>query len=489
MSPRHATLLRHAAFPRVKQLVAELTGMVFYADKDETLAAILERRLAMLGLRDLGIYLDRLSDPDERETLVSEVAIGETYFLRHLAQWEALESIVLPALIQRNAATRRLRCWSAGCAVGAEPYTLATLLRGRFARELDGWGVTILGTDLNRNALDAARAGIYGSWSFRATPDSFRERWFRPHGDGWEILPEIRASVEFRRHNLVTDAIPPDGGAFDLILCRNVMIYFDAPTIATLAKALHGALVEEGWLVVGHAETSPRAFADFETVMLPETTLYRRHAGPPRGGAAPTVRPGRPTARPAPGPARGAATQSPPGPAPANGRRPDPRQPPPRTPGPRESVPPSPKPAAGGPAPPPRAQGLPDDMAIRGLIGRGDWAAAQAACTARLEADALDAGAQALMGLLLDERGDAAAAEGAYRRALFLDRRAVLAHYQLGCLLRRRGELSKARRAFRNVLELLASAEDAAALPEAGGATAGELRRAAMLQLKTLEET
>lgn len=479
-----ARLRRHPAFAEAKRAVAEITGMVFYEDKDETLAAILGKRLAELGLADLGDYLARLRDPEEREHLISEVTIGETYFLRHLAQWRALEDAVIPDLIRRNGARRRLRLWSAGCSAGAEPYTLAILLRDRFAEALAGWEVSVLGTDLNRRSLAAARAGRYGEWYFRTTPDELRARWFERRGQAWEIRPEIRAMVGFQSHNLVSDPIPPGRAEpFDLILCRNVMIYFDAATNARLVEALGRALDEGGWLVVGHAEASIRAFDAFETVMLPETTLYRKGAAPPTP-AAPRP-PSRPPARP---PSRRPVRPAVSGP-PARPPVPVPRRSPPASPASASPAPASPQagPAA-RPAAPPAAGGVPSDEAVRALIARGDWDAAGAACAGRLRADPLDAAGHVLHGLLLEQRGDAAAAEDALRRALFLDRGAALAHHQLGCLLRRRGDAAGAARAFRNVLDLLAGAEEDAPVAGGGDTTAGALRAAAALQLGGMGE-
>lgn len=464
-------LIADPAFPTLKAMAIDLTGMAYYAEKDDALAAALGRRMTARGVARGDAYAAMLQDggdSEEREALVVELTIGETYFFRYQAQWSALTELVLPDLFARNRPLRRLSLWSAGCSIGAEPYTAAILLRDRFAREAEGWDVRILGTDINRASLATARAARYTPWAFRATPDAVRDRCFASDGRLWELRPEYRQGVAFEPHNLTRDPIPPDRERPpDLILCRNVFIYFDAATNRRLAEAFHDALPEGGWLLVGHAEANAALFERFRSVMLPDSTIYQKssEAVPRPRRRAPVVPAPRPT------PARPAV---PPRPA----SRPLPHPAPPVA---------VPKPAAG--PPPPAPAPAPDPGAdIRAMIAHEAWEAATAACLRWLESDPLDPQAHLHLGLLFEQRGKPVRAVGAYRRALYLERGLLFAHYQLGCLLRPRDRRA-ALRHFRTLLGLSAAGTPDGPVAGIEGMTIADLRLAARTQIEALETT
>src|SRR5205823_4106245 len=159
------------------------------ADKDDDLAARITQRLAALRLAGCDAYLEVLrsgtAGETERDALIESLTIGETFFFRHSEMFDALRSVVVPDLLARNHASRRLRIWSAGCSVGAEAYSVAILLRRDFARELAGWDVTILGTDINRQFLARAREGCYEEWALRNTTAEFRPAHFVRSGQSW----------------------------------------------------------------------------------------------------------------------------------------------------------------------------------------------------------------------------------------------------------------------------------------------------------------
>ena len=158
-------------YPQLKELVVESTGLSYYSDKDAELARRVEHRMAVTGIHNCGSYLDILRDPargaSERDALIAEVTIGETYFFRHREHFDALRDLVLPDLVARNRANRRLRIWCAGCSDGPEPYSVAILLKREMAQQLLGWEVTILGTDINRHGLARAREGKFEEWALR----------------------------------------------------------------------------------------------------------------------------------------------------------------------------------------------------------------------------------------------------------------------------------------------------------------------------------
>ncbi len=161
--------------------------------------------------------------------------------------FEALEDRILPELIRsRSVGNRRLRIWSAGCATGEEPYSIAIALR-RALPVPEDWRITILATDINPHILRKASAGVYGEWSFRNAPPWLKGTWFRPKKDGkLEILPEIRKMVSFAYLNLAEDIFPSpvnNTNAMDLIFCRNVLMYFAAERAQEIGESLRGCLL------------------------------------------------------------------------------------------------------------------------------------------------------------------------------------------------------------------------------------------------------
>lgn len=274
--------LRHdPAFPALRDAAIALTGLGYWADKEEMLAdllaAVLQRRreTAATLLRQMQVELGR---GPASEAVVDAVTVGETFFFRYQAQFDAFERVIVPDILERNRLVRSLSVWCAGCSNGAEPYSVSMLLRRHFAAQLAGWRVDILGTDISTGALDEARAAEYGAWTIRDLPADIRRDCFSPHGGRWCLKLRFRHGVRFARHNLVTQ--PPPGRGFDVILCRNVLMYF---TPAIRERVLHGlnlALAPDGWLLVGHAEMGPSMADLFAAEVLPDCTLYRRRREP-----------------------------------------------------------------------------------------------------------------------------------------------------------------------------------------------------------------
>ncbi len=284
-------LVAEPGFERLKKHLIDLTGLEFYATRDVDLAGRVAHRMTRLAVTTAENYLDILrTQPRELEELIAALTIGETYFFRHREQWDALRDTALPELMQHRQREKTLFAWSAGCANGAEVYSLAILLR----RDLDlrGWDVSLLGTDLNANALEAARDGTYGDWSLRGTDPATRVGCFLPRGKQFQIRNEFKQGVTFAQHNLVQDTAP---GFFDLILCRNVLMYFDRPRAAEVIERFYQALRPDGWLMVGHSDAESSLFSKFHSVQLDGTVLFRKTFSPP----APAPPPPRPPARPA----------------------------------------------------------------------------------------------------------------------------------------------------------------------------------------------
>jgi chemotaxis protein methyltransferase CheR len=188
-------LIGDPQYPQLKEHLIKSTGLAYYADKDVDLARRLGRRFSIAEVQDCRAYLtilrDPLKGPSELDDLIAEITIGETYFFRHREHFDALREYVLPDLISRNqtrdSAKRSLRIWCAGCADGPEPYSLAILLKREMARQICGWDVNILGTDINRQCLDKAREGKFEEWALRSTAPEIREGCFSKEGKFWKI--------------------------------------------------------------------------------------------------------------------------------------------------------------------------------------------------------------------------------------------------------------------------------------------------------------
>ena len=274
------TTLDDTLYLRFRDLVRDRCGLDYPEHKRADLAYGLRQALANSQQSDLAaLYADAAAGGPGWEIILAQLTNGETYFFRNTPQFEALRQHILPELIQRRRATRHLRIWSAGCATGEEPYSIAMTLADLLPKD-NPWQVSILATDINPQFLARARDGLYGSWSFRETPEAVRERFFTPEQKRWRLHPSIRRMVTFARLNLVEPCFPAIlNGTYaqDLILCRNVTIYFDEATTHQLIERFHSTLLPGGWLIVGHAEPQASANQRFELHNFPQTVVYRKH--------------------------------------------------------------------------------------------------------------------------------------------------------------------------------------------------------------------
>jgi chemotaxis protein methyltransferase CheR len=217
-----------------------------------------------------------LSGRELLQRLINQLTVGETYFFRIQAHFDALRNVILPTIIKRRAGERRLRMWSAGCATGEEPYSVAMLILETLP-DLKNWQIEFLATDINTDFLASARRGCYREWSFRKVDDYWRQKHFEKADGEWQVSDEVRAMVRFALANLTDerDNVATAPGSFDLILCRNVFIYFDGESIARASALFRRYLAPGGWYVGGHAE--PFVFDDgFEVVNFPGAFVYRK---------------------------------------------------------------------------------------------------------------------------------------------------------------------------------------------------------------------
>jgi chemotaxis protein methyltransferase CheR len=432
----------------LKQHLIDATGLAYYADKGEDLARRVRRRLSSLGLRDCASYMNVLRDslrgPAEWDALIAEITICETHLFRHTEQFDALRDLVFPDLIARNSSRRRLRIWTAGCATGAETYSMAILLKRELAHLVAGWDVTILGTDINRQCLTQAREGRFEEWTFRTTPEELKRDCFSKEGNLWKIGSKYKEGVSFQYHNLVEHSFPSlvnNLSAFDLIACRNVMIYFGPDLMQKMIGQFHDCLVPDGWLLVGPAEPNMTYFTSFRTVNVPGATFYQRS--------------GQEAANEDQFAYSAVAAMLPP---------PVPMQ----------------KPAS--------ESAQPSLAEVRQQADRGEWEESARSCEELLEKDNLNAAAHFYHALILEQMNRHAEAEQSLRRAIYLDRQFIMAHYHLGLFLQNRGDPRRAVRSFENVLELLDRQSEAVTIADGDGITAAELKQSARIHAGNLRE-
>lgn len=239
------------------------------------LEARLARRIAALGLARPEAYASLIESGNgarELDLLIESLRVGETRFFRHRGQVQAVTDVVVPGLQARSGGP--VRAWSAGCATGEEPYTLAILL----ARGLPppAYQVSVLGTDISERALSVARAGVYPARSIDAVPEELRRKYFQPDGaDRARVAPVVARLVSFESHNLADPEFPQ---RMDLVWCRNVLIYFSPEARRQVVLRLIDCLAPGGFLFVGYAE-SLRDFQALEAVQTPDGVLYRKHDG------------------------------------------------------------------------------------------------------------------------------------------------------------------------------------------------------------------
>lgn len=272
-------------FTQFRDLLQIRCGLYFSSDNRADLQDGIRKAMLQAGYHDENDYYYRLvqsSDDDEIwRQLVSYLTIGETYFFRNRWHIQALRDTILPNLIEqrREKKLRILRLWSAGCSTGEEAYSLAILLR-ELLYDIDRWHISILATDINFQSLARAERGIYGEWSFRIeTPEHIRKRYFTKRDTLYHINPEVQRMIRFRYLNLVEGNYPAlenDTGSMDIILCRNVTIYFDRETTRKIADRFYEALVAGGWLIVGHSEPLTSVYTRYETHNFPNAVLYRK---------------------------------------------------------------------------------------------------------------------------------------------------------------------------------------------------------------------
>lgn len=286
---------------KLVRLVTEVLGIQIRHSEVDGFYKKVYQRVQALKLSSLEEYYQLLLTNNKSEiyraewrTLIELLTIPESYFFRDQGQFFLLKNLIIPEIIERKRGLNSgatytstgnqtnlqptLRLWSAGCSTGEEAYSLAMLLRDLLP-DYQKWNILIVGTDVNQSAIEWAKRGIYSNWSFRTTETDIRNRYFRSCKGGWEISSSVRSMVTFLPGNLIQDLYPNPSTKmydFDLILCRNVFIYFDAKAIELVLKKFYHSLVPQGYLLTGHMELQGQTIAPFEIRSFSQSTLYQR---------------------------------------------------------------------------------------------------------------------------------------------------------------------------------------------------------------------
>jgi chemotaxis protein methyltransferase CheR len=461
-----STPLTNEEHEKFHDFLIRYSGLHFERRNIRVLERGLESRMTALRIGSFNDYYEYLCQNMERrqelQKLLQLLTVGETFFFRYHAHFEALRSVVLPQLVS-TAQQKQLRIWSAGCSTGEEPYSLAITIMESIPhwKQLD---IKIIATDINNRSLSRAREGVYNAWKLRVTEKSCLAKYFKQIGESYVVRDEVKALVEFSYFNLQSPP-PSTGETFDIIFCRNVMIYFTTATTKKLVENFAVSLKPGGYLFLGHSETLSYISTKFER-HLHDGGFYYRKKG---------EQPGKPVEKPA----LPAATVK-------VGR-------------------PSQPSAAALRTSPPEPELGPEVMFVKGmnLLQQGDLPAAAAmfekllriqpdhagailaqsrlhiaggrivealaCCNRALTCNDLLPDGYFLRGLLYEMLEQENEAMDEYRKAILLQMNFVMPHYQLGKLCFRCGDRKSGLRELKNSLKILEKCRRETVIPLSGG--------------------
>lgn len=269
-------MLSTADFHTVRDLVRARAGIVLDDEKAYLAEARLRQLARTVGLASAEAVVAQMRaarDPGLVTKVVEAMTTNETSFFRDAHPFEAMQKVLVPELLRKRAAERRLTIWCAASSTGQEPYSIAMTLREHFPA-LSGWAVKILATDLSTEVLDKARSGRYTQLEVgRGMPQPLLDKYFEPDGPGYVVRDTLRKMIEFRQYNLLSEVLPI--GGVDILFIRNVLIYFDLPTKYAILDRAKAALKPDGYLFLGGTETTWNLHDGFARVPCGRTHYYR----------------------------------------------------------------------------------------------------------------------------------------------------------------------------------------------------------------------
>lgn len=265
-----------ADFKEISEIAYKYTGIVLGPHKKDMVYGRLARRLRDVRLGSVAEYLNLIRDERSEEVsrFINAITTNLTSFFRENHHFEFLADTVCNELKSTNASSKRIRIWSAGCSSGEEPYSIAMTMRDNF--QLSGWDCKILATDLDSKVLSKGQQGVYGVERIETLSSAVKKKWFmhdRNHPDIVKVKPELQELIRFKRLNLLEPW--PMKGPFDVIFCRNVVIYFNEETQTVLFNKYADMLKNGGYLVIGHSESLNRVTTRFKSI---GKTIYQKIA-------------------------------------------------------------------------------------------------------------------------------------------------------------------------------------------------------------------
>ncbi len=413
---------------RLAALIEKSTGIVVPEGQYPHLEQVAREHAGSAGFPQLKLYLEVLEKSfmaPEWRRLLSDVTIKESFLFRVPEQFDALAGEILPQLVRSRDASHQFRIWSAGCARGEEPATLAMVMAQ--CPQLHGRGWEILATDVDEGALAAARRGEYDERAAARVPPHLRRAYLERRGGRYALAPELLERIELRPFNVFQSPYLSLGPCFDVIFLRNVLIYFSPQSQRQVISRVVSRLAPDGYLFLGHSETLWKLNDELEPVEFGNCFAYRRPVGAP-----PRLR----KPKPAKLRRRPAATS---------------RLPPPEAPEPAGPAPPAPPVAPAPPAAVPAPPQEPLAEALRALA-EDRLEEARALAESILESHPEEAAAHALHGVLHDLEGEAEDAVAAYRAALFLEPSLYQVRFLLAYRFEHLGWAARARSEYRRVL-------------------------------------
>ncbi|MBE0439846.1 MAG: protein-glutamate O-methyltransferase CheR [Gammaproteobacteria bacterium] len=267
-----------ASFERIRRFVSEKTGIVLTEAKKDMVYGRLSKRIRKGRFNTFDEFCDALEagDEEEQEFMINAITTNLTAFFREKHHFDFLANTVIPELIIKNRISKRIRIWSAGCSTGEEPYSIAMILKQSIPN-IEQWDIKILATDLDANVVAHGKAGIYRADRITGIEERYIKKWFKygkgDNADSVKVSPELQSLITFKRLNLLHEW--PMRGPFDVIFCRNVVIYFDKDTQKLLFDRYADILAAEAHLFIGHSESLYKVTTRFDNL---GHTIYRKNS-------------------------------------------------------------------------------------------------------------------------------------------------------------------------------------------------------------------
>lgn len=280
-SARRSGGLSDELFARLRTFIYDKTGIYFQDNKRYLLESRIGRRVNALKMPGFNAYFNFITNGGlsrEMPLLVNSITINETFFYRNVAKFDIMENELIPALVKKRMedGSRRIRVWSAACSTGDEAYTVALIIREKLQPRYPHIKFEVVGTDINTDVVDKARAGIYGEYAVRNVPPNVMRKHFKNDGSRFVLSPNVRNMVKFQHGNLVDRSSMMRLRGVDVVFCANVLIYFDNKAKQQVVSSIYNNLNAGGYLLVGFSETLYGVTQSFQPVRFDKIIAYKK---------------------------------------------------------------------------------------------------------------------------------------------------------------------------------------------------------------------